>query len=142
MAASVGRWSHFSHGADIGLAGSGPTLEAAFAQVAMAMTGAVTDPVLVRPVDKVTIHCREPDIEMLLIEWLNALVFEMATRSMLFARFEVRIEGNQLDGIAWGEKISRERHHPAVEVKGATYTALCVRRRTNGVWTARCVVDV
>ena len=87
-------------------------------------------------------HCESPDVEMLLIEWLNALVFEMATRDMLFGRFEVRIEGNRLDGAAWGERVSLERHQPAVEIKGATYTGLSVRRQENGEWSARCVVDV
>lgn len=142
MPADAGNWSHFSHGADIGLTGYGPTPGAVFEQVAMAMTGVVTDPAVVRCVEKVTVRVEAPDIELLLVEWLNALVFEMATRGMLFGRFEVRIEGNRLDGVAWGEKISRDRHHPAVEVKGATYTGLCVRRQDDGTWIARCVVDV
>lgn len=142
MPASAGSWSHFSHGADVGLEAAGPTPDAVFEQMAMAMTGAVTDPALVRLVDKAAVHCEAPDIELLLVEWLNALVFEMATRRMLFGRFEVRIEGNRLDGVAWGEKISRDRHHPAVEVKGATYTGLSVRRQDDGTWVARCVVDV
>jgi len=142
MPASAGNWSHFPHGADIGLEGSGPTLDAVFEQMAMAMTGAVTDPELVRPRHEIAISCEAPDIELLLAEWLNALVFEMATRGMLFGRFEVRIEGDRLDGVAWGESVSRERHHPAVEVKGATYTALSVRRRDDGTWVARCVIDV
>jgi SHS2 domain-containing protein len=33
------------------------------------------------------------------------------------------------------------RHEPAVEVKGATYTALRVQQ-TDGHWLAQCVVDV
>jgi tRNA nucleotidyltransferase (CCA-adding enzyme) len=33
------------------------------------------------------------------------------------------------------------RHAPAVEVKGATYTALSVRH-TDGGWIAQCIVDV
>jgi len=142
MPAGAGSWSHFSHEADIGLAGSGPTLEAVFEQIATAMTGAVTDPALVQPLHRTTVHCEAPDVEMLLVEWLNALVFEMATRDMLFGRFEVRIEGNRLDGHAWGEEVSRERHQPAVEIKGATYTGLSVRRQEDGEWTACCVVDV
>ena len=142
MPASAGSWSHFSHEADIGLAGSGPTLNAAFEQMAMALTGAITDPALVRPVDRTMVHCEAPDTELLLVEWLNALVYEMAARGMLFGRFAVRIEGNRLDGTAWGEKISRKRHQPAVEVKGATYTGLSVRQQNGGEWTARCVVDV
>jgi len=142
MPASAGNWSHFSHGADIGLEGTGPSVNAVFEQVAMAMTGVVTDPVLVRPARKIAIHCEAPDIELLLVEWLNALVFEMATRGMLFGRFKVRVEEGGLDGVAWGESVSRRRHQPAVEIKGATYTALSVRRRDDGTWIARCVVDV
>jgi len=142
MPASAGNWSHFPHGADIGLEGTGPTVNAVFEQVAMAMTGAVTDPVLVRPAREIAIHCEAPDIELLLVEWLNALVFEMATRGMLFGRFKVRVEDGGLDGVAWGERVSRQRHQPAVEIKGATYTALSVRRRDDGTWIARCVVDV
>jgi SHS2 domain-containing protein len=34
------------------------------------------------------------------------------------------------------------RHEPAVEIKGATYTALRVERRLDGHWVAQCVVDV
>lgn len=135
-------WEHFEHGADVGLSGTGPTLEAAFEQTALAMTGVITDPGSVAPCERIDIHCEAPDPELLLAEWLNALIFEMATRGMLFGRFEVRIEGNRLDAAAWGESVSRERHQPAVEVKGATYTALSVRQDADGGWTARCVVDV
>ena len=43
---------------------------------------------------------------------------------------------------AWGERVDPEKHQPAVEIKGATYTALSVTEQTDGSWTARCVVDV
>ena len=32
-------WEHFAHGADIGVRGIGPTKEAAFEQIALALTG-------------------------------------------------------------------------------------------------------
>jgi SHS2 domain-containing protein len=79
---------------------------------------------------------------LLFVDWLNALVYEMATRSMLFSRFQVRLEGRRLDAIAWGERLDVVRHRPAVEVKGATYTALKVTRQADGTWLAQCVVDV
>jgi tRNA nucleotidyltransferase (CCA-adding enzyme) len=142
MAAGAGSWSHFPHEADIGIAASGPTPEAVFEQMALAMTGAITDPELVRPLKRFTVHCQAPDLELLLAEWLNALIFEMATREMLFRRFKVHIGNNRLAGAVWGEPVSRERHQPAVEIKGATYTDLAVRRREDGDWTARCVIDV
>lgn len=135
-------WSHFPHGADVGLCGYGPTLAAAFEQTALAMTAAITDPAQVQPRQSVRVECEAPDAELLLIDWLNALIFEMATGNLLFGRFEVHIDGNRLSGTAWGESVSRERHEPTVEVKGATYTALEVGRKDDGKWVARCVVDV
>lgn len=135
-------WTHFPHGADTGLCGYGPTLEAAFEQAALALTGTIADPVSVNPRTEIHISVQAPDRELLLVDWLNALIFEVATRGMLFGRFAVRIEGDKLEGTAWGEPISRERHKPTVEVKGATYTALEVGQDSEGWWVARCVVDV
>ncbi len=79
---------------------------------------------------------------MLLVDWLNALIYEMATRRMLFSRFDVSIEGERLSATAWGEEVDVERHQPTVEIKGATYTALEVRQGADGRWIAQCVVDV
>jgi len=87
------------------------------------------------------VRCTAPDAELLLVDWLNAIIYEMATRHMLFARYEVQIAGERLSGAAWGEKIDLPRHRPAVEPKGATYTSLAVRQE-NGGWLAQCVVDV
>ena len=61
---------------------------------------------------------------------------------MLFSRFLVAFKGHVLDGEAWGEAVDVAKHQPAVEVKGATYTALLVRQLDGGEWIAQCVVDV
>lgn len=135
-------WEHFQHQADVGVRGIGSTREAAFAQAAIAMMAVVTDPASVLVREAVAVTCQAPDDALLLADWLNALVYEMATRRMLFGRFEVTIEGERLRGTAWGEPIDVARHRPAVEVKGATYTELDVKQRPDGVWVAQCVVDV
>ena len=136
------RWEHFDHGADIGVRGVGPTKQAAFEQIALALTGVMTDPTTVRPQVAVEIGCEAPTDELLVVDWLNALVYEMATRHMLFAAFNVTIEGSRLQATAWGERVDAARHEPAVEVKGATYTELRVGRQDDGCWLAQCVVDV
>lgn len=131
----------FPHGADIGVRGVAETKSAAFEQAALAMTSAVTDPGLVRPLTSVPITCDDADDELLLMGWLNALVYEMAMRRMLFSRFSVRIEGGALTGEAWGEPIDMARHHPATEIKGATFTEIRIAEE-DGRWVAQCVVDV
>lgn len=135
-------WEHFPHGADIGVRGIGSSESEAFEQAALALTAVVTEPSSVTPRDAVAIRCEAPDDELLLADWLNALVYEMATRGALFGRFAVKLDGRRLEATAWGEPVDRARHRPAVEVKGATYTALLVEQRADGAWIAQCVVDV
>lgn len=125
-------WEHFAHGADIGVRGVGPTEEKAFEQAAVALTAAVTLPGRVAPREEIAFHCEAADRESLLVAWLNAVIYEMSVREMLFQRFEVRISGTRLDAAAWGEKVNIGRHEPAVEVKGATYTSLFVGRNSGG----------
>lgn len=137
-----GSWEHFPHQADIGVRGIGATKEAAFERAALALTAVITDPGSVAPTQPVPIVCEAPDDELLLVDWLNALVYEMATRRMLFSRFNVRFNDHSLQATAWGELIEVARHQPAVEVKGATYTELSVKRDEEGRWIAQCVVDV
>jgi len=135
-------WEHFEHGADIGVRGVAPSKQEAFAQAAVALCAVITDLEQVATEESITVSCSAADDELLLVEWLNTLIFEMATRRMLFARFDVEIDNQQLDATAWGEPLQLEKHQPAVEVKGATYTALRVAQDANGSWLAECVVDV
>ena len=141
-AQAIARWEHFMHVADVGVRGFGATLAQAFEQAALALTAVITEPDLVRDRHRVEIACEAPDTGILLADWLNALVFEMATRGMLFSRFEVTVDGPQLKANAWGERIDVNRHHPAAEVKGATLSELEVAKDARGTWHAQCIVDV
>ena len=131
----------FAHDADVGVRGRGATLGEAFANAGRALTAVVTDPASVREVLSVEIACEAADPELLLFDWLNALVFEMSTRRVLFARHELKVEGARLRARAFGEPVEVGRHHPAVEVKGATWTGMRVARE-GASWVAECVVDV
>lgn len=125
----------------MGIRGFGSTEAEAFEQAALAMTAVVTDLETIEPREAVTIECAAPDSELLFAEWLNSLIYEMSTRKMLFSRFNVHVDGARLSAQAWGERVEPARHHPAVEIKGATYTALRVARENDG-WIAQTVVDV
>jgi SHS2 domain-containing protein len=135
-------FEHFSHDADIGVRGRGETLEQAFGRAAQALTAVVAEPGTVREKTSVDIRCEPAEPEILLFDWLNTVIFEMATRRLLFARYEVTLDDDGLTARAFGEPVEVGRHHPAVEVKGATMTGLRVARETDGTWVAECVVDV
>lgn len=136
-------WEHFEHEADMGVRGIGRTRAEAFEQAAVALTAILCDPAEVRPSANVSIQCANADPEILLADWLNAIVYEMATRHMIFSRFRVDISADgALRATAAGEPVDLARHSPAVEVKGATLTELAVKQRGDGLWVAQCVVDV
>ena len=135
-------WEHFAHQADIGVRGAGASREEAFEQAALALTAVVTEVDSLKAVDQVAVTCEAPNDELLFVDWLNAIVYQMATRKMLFCRFQVRIEGTRLEGELWGQRVDVAKHEPAVEIKGATYTELRVQRNPEGTWIAQCVVDV
>jgi tRNA nucleotidyltransferase (CCA-adding enzyme) len=137
-----GSWEHFEHEADIGLRAVAPTRENLFELMGEALTAVITEPGNVRSVETVTVSCEAPDDALLLVDWLNALVYEMATRSMIFSEWQVELHGYKLDARVSGEPIDRLRHQPVVEAKGATYTALAVAQDDEGNWHGQCVVDV
>jgi SHS2 domain-containing protein len=139
---SNARWEHYEHGADIGVRGIGPDQTTAFVQAALAMTAVICPPNSVSPQTEVLFECEAPDVELLFVDWLNRLIYEMSSRHMLFSRFDLQLQPLYLQARAWGEAIDPARHQPAVEIKGATYTTLKVAQDEQGDWCAQTVVDV
>ncbi len=135
-------WEHFTHGADIGVRGMGGTPAEAFEQSALALTAVVTDLSTVSQSQHRIVRCQAPDLELLLVDWLNGVVSEMAVQGLLFSGFKVEIDEDGLRAELWGEQVDIIRHHPAVEIKGATYTCLKVEEESPGRWIAQTVVDV
>ena len=136
------RWEHFPHGADLGIRGLGVTKADAFAGAALALTAVVVDPASVTPGSSVTFACEADNDELLLVDWLSDLVYQMSAAGHVFGRFEVELDGRRLHATAWGEPIDVARHDPAVEVKAITYHALKVAQEPSGPWIAQCVIDV
>ncbi len=135
------RWWHFPHEADVGLAARAATLSELFRQMALALTAVVTD-AQIRPTHATDLECPGSDPELLLVDWLNALICEMATQRVLFGEFDVEVGSSGVKARVRGETVDRLRHRPVVEPKGATYTGLSVARDADGMWLSRCVVDV
>jgi SHS2 domain-containing protein len=131
----------FEHEADIGIRGFGESVEEAFENAAVALYSVMANIEAIEPREKKTIIASAPDHELLLVEWLNALLAVSDIERMVFSKFEVTIEGQSLSGIAWGERLDRARHETRVEVKGATYHMLKVGKQDSG-YAAQCVVDV
>lgn len=135
-------WEHFHHQADIGVRGIGNSMAEAFEEGAVGLMAVMCQRDTVEAKNEIQIECEAADVELLFVDWLSAIIYETATRGMLFGRFEAQIDGNKLSSKAWGERIDHEKHKTIVEVKGATYAELKVACNEDGRWIAQCVVDV
>ena len=131
----------FEHEADIGIRGFGNSLEQAFENAAVALYSVMVNVGKIVPAEKKVIAVSATDRELLLVEWLNALLALSDIERLVFSKFEVKIKDASLTGIAWGERLDRVRHEAHVEVKGATYHMLSVQEK-DGRYRAQCVVDI
>jgi len=113
----------------------------AFGNTALALYSVMVNINEVKQRENKTLVASAPDIELLLVEWLNSLLSLSDIERIVFSKFEVAIEGLSLRGTAWGESLDRVRHEPKVEVKGATYHMLSVKKESD-MYVAQCVVDV
>ena len=135
-------WQHFHHQADIGIRGIGATLSEAFEEGAISLMTVICSPETVEATECIEIESEAAEKDLLFADWINALIYEMDVRKMLFSRFEVNIENHKLIGKAWGETCDPDRHEPAVEVKAATFMDLKAYKDNDGQWVVQCVVDV
>jgi SHS2 domain-containing protein len=131
---------YFEHDADMGVVGRGTRIEEAFENAAAAVFAMMTDLRQVVSREKVEIEFEEADAELALVIWLNLLLGQARSRALIFGRFHVRRDGTSWRGAAEGEPWRPELER-GVEVKGATLTGLAVSE-LDGIWEARCVVDV
>jgi SHS2 domain-containing protein len=137
-------FAFFEHKADIGIRGTGNTIEETFAQTATAMFEVMSNTKKINAKQKIPINATATEKDTLLIDFLNELLFLKDTKEMLFTRFELKIKQKKewkLQGYAFGEKINPKKHELKSEVKAATYSQLKVEKKENK-WTAQCIVDV
>jgi SHS2 domain-containing protein len=143
----VVRCEHFDHGADVGVRGFGRTAAEAFEGAATAAFRLLADDLsTIRPTLEEKVEVEAPDLEQLLVAFLNELLSLADTRKVVFGSFSVEISGGEpgpyrLSARARGEPFDPDRHEFTVQPKGATFTALRVARHEDG-WIAQCIVDV
>jgi len=135
----------FEHKADVGVRGSGKSLNEAFAECARAMFSVMVGLDEVEPKQKIKVNVKARNKEELLLEWLNELLYQSSSKEMVFSEFKPEIEevkGEfELKGFIFGELAEQEKHDFRTEVKGATFSGLKVIEE-QGKFTAECIVDV
>lgn len=128
------------HTSDIGLLAYGGTLAEAFANAARGMFSVIAEIDNVREAESRRVEVSADDIEGLLFEWLNSLLYYFDVETLLFSRFDItEFEDTRLVAECRGEKYDSTRHHLKTGVKSATYHMLGVDRQKNQV---RVIFDI
>ena len=128
------RFKLIEHTADMGLKAYGKTLAGAFANAAYGMFSIIAELNRVKEVESRRVEINEKDMESLLFEWLNSLLYYFDVEGFIFKRFNILEFGEgHLAAECWGEKYDASRHHIKLGVKSATYHMLQVDRIKNQV---------
>ena len=138
--------SPLDHTADAGIEVRAASLDALFADAAAGMCGAITDPAGVVARQQAVVEVNAPDLEMLLVEWLQELLFRFETTGALPLRAEVAVSEEpagmwRVRAIVQGEVFDPARHPLALAIKAVTYHGLRVEQDAEG-WRATVIFDV
>jgi SHS2 domain-containing protein len=136
------------HTADVGLVAYGDTLADAFASAATGMFSIISDLRGVKEVESRQVEASAQDIEGLVFEWLNNLLYYFDVEMLLFRRFNIESFNEnelkpsdtlRLKATCYGEKYDPARHRLKTGIKSATYHLLTVDRERHRV---RVIFDI
>jgi SHS2 domain-containing protein len=128
------RFELIEHTADMGLRAFGKDLPEAFANAAYGMFSIIADLAEVKEIETRRVEIDETDVESLLFEWLNRLLYYFDVEGLIFKRFDITtFTEKHLAADCRGEKYDPTRHHLKLGVKSATYHMLEVDKMKNQV---------
>jgi SHS2 domain-containing protein len=123
---SVVRYEEIEHTADVGIRAYGQTLDELFVNAAEGMFGLVAELSAVKPIGELEVRLTADDVPTLLVRWLTELLFVHETQHLLFASFDVKVDGTSVLGHARGEAIDKTRHELKLAIKAVTRHRLTV----------------
>ncbi len=115
------------HTADIGVKATGKSLEEAFCFAAQAMFDIITDDSVIHPKQTITLDIKSSDLEQLLVDFLDELLYLFSAENLVFCGFDFLIKDNHLMGTAQAEPYDTSKHNIGVEIKAITYHMLEVQ---------------
>ncbi len=128
------RFELIEHTADMGLKAYGKDLPEAFANAAYGMFSIIAELDNVNETEMRRVEVIAEDMESLLFEWLNSLLYYFDVEGLIFNRFDIKEFGeNRLAAECLGEIYDPARHQIKLGVKSATYHMLEVDPAKNQV---------
>ena len=130
------------HTADIGIRVKAKSLKQLFVNAGLAIFDIIAEKKSSpKPKqEKISIRQRGENIEELLVNWLDELLFLTATREIVFTGFSIKkIDAGLVEAV--GTAVAGKNYRINTEIKAATYHKLKVSKTKSG-WQAEVILDV
>ncbi|HVT15452.1 MAG TPA: archease [Thermoanaerobaculia bacterium] len=142
-------YRELEHTADIAVEIIAATREELFAEALGAFTDIISERGKVEERLARDFALAGPHLDLLLVDWLDELVYAFEVEELLFRRADVRLTeltgggGGRLAfaARAWGETLDPRRHPIKVLIKGVTYHALDITETAAGL-RAQVIFDI
>ena len=130
------------HTADVGIIAYGADIEELFSNAALALFSLITELESIENVFHLDLEVSSQDMDSLLIEWLNELIYLVDVKHILFNRFDIKsLTRNGLQATCYGEDFDAMKHTIKVGVKAATYHMLKLDKSDDG-FKAQVILDI
>ncbi len=118
------------HTADIGIKAYGDDLSEAFAHAAKGMFDIITDSSQIESKGEYQIELSSDDLEQLLVDWLDELLYLQGAENLVFGEFRVSVdeEKPEISATVLGEEFDTDKHKIGMEIKAVTYHMLEVHK--------------
>jgi SHS2 domain-containing protein len=130
------------HTADIGIVAYGADIKQVFANAALGLFSLMADLDDLKEDVERELKLSAEDAEVLLVEWLNELIYIFDVEHIIFKRFEIsELTSNQITAKCFGEKINPRQHKLKREIKAATYHMLRISKEDGG-YKVQVIFDI
>jgi SHS2 domain-containing protein len=129
--------------ADVCFVAYGKDLNECFANSALAMFEVMVNTKQILPRVERKVEVSAQDLQALLFEWLNELLFYYGSENLAFSKFSVEVDEKKfkVHATCWGETIDPERHETRTEVKACTMHKIKVEK-IKDKWKAQVILDI
>ncbi len=133
---------------DLAFEATGDSVSELFAAAALAVIESMVDPLSVETSWTQEVRLSEAEIEDLLFEWLNTIVFIKDTEGVVFHDVRAAVSRDSeknlwhLEAVLIGDRVDATRQDLRTDVKAVTKHLYEVRQQEEGAWYAHVVLDV
>jgi SHS2 domain-containing protein len=130
------------HTADIGIVAYGADIKQVFANAALGLFNLMADLDDFEEGMQRDLELSAEDVEVLLIEWLNELIYIFDVEHIIFKKFEIeKLTSTEIKARCFGEKMKPGQHKLKREIKAATYHMLRISKE-DGTYKVQVIFDI